>query len=207
MLSVLIVDDHLLIRYGLMQILSDEFRIDSFGEAQTATQASSELARRSWDLVVLDISLPHSEGFQVLRKICGKYPKTKVLAVSERFEHEYATRAMRLGALGYISKDADRVDLVRAFRAVLKGKKYTALLPPKPARLRRHSGATILEQLSVREYAVMQALSSGERPIEISARLNLSIKTISTYRRRILNKLGLKSNADLVRYVIDKGLS
>ena len=202
--SVLIVDDHLLVRQGLKQTLSHEYRSLVFGEAKSSDEAAVRLARQPWDLVILDIAIHGQDGFYVLQDIRRCHPSTRVLVLSMHADPQYAARAQQLGASGYVCKDADRADLLRAFQTVLAGKKYFANLPsPGTAAetLPGHAG------LSTREYAVMLALVAGKRPGEIAAELHLSVKTISTYKSRLFNKLGLHSTADLVRYVIGHKLS
>jgi DNA-binding NarL/FixJ family response regulator len=202
--SVLIVDDHLLVRQGLKQMLSQEYRGLVFGEAKSSDEAAVRLARQPWDLVILDIAIPSKDGFYVLQDIRCRHPSTRVLVLSVHADPQYAARAEQLGASGYVCKNAGRADLLRAFKSVLAGKRYFAdLLSP----------GTLAETvpghacLSTREYEIMLAFAAGKRPGEIAAELDLSAKTVSTYKRRVLNKLGLKSTAHLVRYVIDHKLS
>ena len=202
--SVLVVDDHLLIRHGLKQMLSQEYRGLVFGEARNSDEATVRLAKRPWDLVILDIAIPGKDGFYVLQEIRHRHPSTRVLVLSMHADPQYAVRAQQLGASGYVSKNAGRPELLRAFKSVLAGKEYFEALPSA-----RTSAETVPGHagLSTREHAVMLALAAGKSPGEIAAELNLSVKTISTYKCRILDKLALHSTADLVRYVIDHRLS
>ena len=202
--SVLIVDDHLLVRQGLKLMLSQEYRDLVFGEAKNGDEAAIRLAKRSWDLVILDIALPGKDGFHVLQEIRRHQPSMRVLVLSMHADPQYAVRAQQLGASGYVSKNAGRPELLRAFKSVLAGKEYFEALPSA-----RTSAETLPGHaaLSARENSVMLAFAAGKSTREIAAELNLSVKTISTYKRRILDKLGLHSTADLVRYVIDHRLS
>lgn len=201
---VLIVDDHLLIRNGLKQVFTEEYRSVVFGEARTADEALAQVTKQPWDLVVLDIGLPGKDGFYVLREILRRRPRTRVLMLSIQADSLYAARARQVGASGYVCKDAGRSDLVKAFRNVIAGKAhFNASLPPNWAA----PATTGHEGLSEREYKVLLAFAAGKRTGEIAAELSLSSKTVSTYKRRILDKLNLKSTADLVHYVIDHRLS
>lgn len=202
--SVLIVDDHVLARQGLKQLLSQEYRGLVFGEAKNSNEAAVRLARQHWDIVVLEIAIPGKDGFYVLQEIRRRHPSTPVLVLSMHADSQYAVRCRQLGASGYVCKNAGRVDLLKAFKAVLAGKKYFKDLPPPGTAVETAPGHV---GLSAREYAVMLAFAAGKRPGEIAADLNLSAKTISTYKRRVLDKLELHSTAELVRYVIDHGLS
>jgi DNA-binding NarL/FixJ family response regulator len=201
---VLIVDDHLLVRNGLRQVLAEEYRGVVFGEARTADEALTQVAKHAWDLVVLDIGIPGQDGFYVLQETLQRRPRTRVLMLSIHADPPYAARARQLGACGYLSKDAGRSDLVKAFRNVLAGRAhFDSSLPHVSAAPAAPGQAT----LSAREHKVLLAFAAGKRTGEIAAELSLSIKTISTYKRRLLNKLHLTSTADLVHYVIDHQLS
>jgi DNA-binding NarL/FixJ family response regulator len=204
MTSVLIVDDHLLVRQGLKLMLSQEFRDLVFGEAKNNDEAALRLAKRSWDLVILDIALPGKDGFYALQEIRRRHPSMRVLVLSMHADPQYAMRARQMGASGYVSKNAGRAELLRAFKSVLAGQKYFENLPSPGTTVKT---APERAGLSTREHAVMLALAAGKSPGEIAAELNLSVKTISTYKCRILDKLALHSTAGLVRYVIDHRLS
>jgi|ERR1022692_1958365 DNA-binding NarL/FixJ family response regulator len=209
MLSVLMIDDQAVVRYGLRKILSEEFHAIRFGEARTVAGALREVARHRWDVVTLAMSIGDEDGFSLLREIRRRHPEAKVLVVSFHQEPSYVRNALQLGALGYIPKNASRAQLIRAIRAVHAGKQYLcpSLREKVEAQPVRAIEPTPLQKpLSVREQSVMQALACGEKTGEIAAGLNLSAKTISTYKRRLLNKLGLQSTADLVRYVIEHRL-
>jgi DNA-binding NarL/FixJ family response regulator len=202
-LSILIVDDHLLIRLGLRQLLSDEYRDVVFGESGTAEEALLQVKAQMWDLVVLAISL--QDGFSVLRDVHARCPQTAVLVLSTYADSLHTARSLQLGASGYVSKSACRSDLLKAVRRVLAGHEHFAESGRQGVDIPR--SAALHANLSAQEYTVLMALAAGSCTGKLAAELNLSGKTVSTYKRRVLNKLGLESTADLVRYVIDHKLS
>jgi len=181
------VDDNVLIRNGLKQVLDEECRGVVFGEAGTADDALAQVAKQPWDLVTLEISIPGKDGFDVLQEILLRRPRTRVLVLSSHANPLYAVRALQMRASGYVSKDAGRSDLVKALKNALTAIGHTSLSP--------------------REYDILLAFAAGKRTGEIAVKFNLNIKTVSTYKRHILDKLHLKSIADLVHYVIDHRLS
>jgi len=202
--SILIVDDHHLIRQGLKQMLSQEYREPVIGEAKSAEEAQIKLAKRPWDLVILALSLPVQDGFHVLQEIRRRHVSSRVLVLTMHTDPYYALRARQMGASGYVCKTAGRGELLGAVRAVLAGKEhFQDFHSPEPVAAAVSRNA----ELSAREREVMLALAAGKRIAEIAAELNLSVKTVSTYKRRLLNKLELHSTADLVRYVIGQRLS
>ena len=208
MFSILIVDDHLVTRRGLKQILKEEFRDIVFGEAGTAADALFEAAKQPWDMIVLDLSVPGAGGFEILEQIRQHRPTAQVLVLTMHRNHHYAARAFSLGALAYVTKDAGRTDLLAACHSVLSGRKY--LSPPGSTTAVSHSPVEQgigPEVLSPRERTVLLKLAAGKRILEIAAELNVHEKTVSTYRRRILDKLQLTSTADLVHYAIDHKLT
>jgi DNA-binding NarL/FixJ family response regulator len=202
------IDDQAVVRYGLRQMLSEEFHEIRFGEAKNAVEALREVSRHRWDVVILAISIAGEDGFRILREIRLWDPEVKILVVSFHLEPSYAWNALQLGALGYISKNASRSQLIRAISAVHAGKQYLSpsMREKVAAQPTPTIEATLKNPLSAREQLVMRALASGKKTVEIAAELNLSAKTISTYKRRLLDKLGLRSTADLVRYVIEHRL-
>ena len=204
-LSILIVDDHLLVRQGLKQVLSHEFRDLAFGEARTSDEALAQLQLQPWRLVILDIGLPDADGFFVLQEVRTRRPETPVLILSMQADSLYAARALRLGAAGYVSKSSGRSTLLKAVKTVLEGKKFfsESILRgvDHPRSIALHAA------LSAQECKVLLAVAAGARTGDIAAQLNLSAKTVSTYKRRVFNKLGLMSTSDLIRYVIDHKLA
>jgi DNA-binding NarL/FixJ family response regulator len=204
-LSILIVDDHLLLRQGLKQVLSREFRDLAFGEAQTAEEALAQINAQPWRLVILDIGLPGQDGFFVLREIRARRPEAAVLMLSMHADSLYAARSLQLGAAGYVSKSSGRSTLLNAVRNVLQGNQHFGESIRRgvdnPRSIASHTN------LSAQESKVLLAIAAGRRSGQIAAELNLSAKTVNTYKRRVLNKLGLTSTADLLHYVIDRKLA
>ena len=186
-------------------MLSQEFRDLAFGEARTAEEALTQIKSRPWRLVILDIGLPDKDGFFVLQEIRTRRPEAAVLMLSMHADSLYAARSLQLGAAGYVSKSSGRSTLLRAVKSVLEGKTYFS----ESIRRGVDSAKSIARHanLSAQESKVLLALAAGRRTGGIAAELNLSAKTVSTYKRRVLNKLGLTSTAGLVRYVIDHQLS
>jgi len=201
--SVLIVVDHVLVREGLKQVLSHEYEDIVFGEATTAEGALAQIKAQPWRLVILDVSLPNNDGFLVLRQIRARRPEAAVIMLGMHRDSVADARSRQLGASGYISKSYGRCDLLKAFGSILGGNKYFS----KSIRRGVDPSAALHASLSAQEWKVLLALVAGRRTGEIAAEFNLSAKTVSTYKRRVLNKLLLKSTADLVRYVIDHKLS
>ena len=203
MASVLIVDDQPLIHVGLQQVLSQEYRGLVFGQAKSSGEAAVRLSRQRWDLVILGNAVPGNDRFCVLQEIQRLHPAARVLLLSGHADLEYVLRAWQLGASGYLGKNAGRAELLRAVKSILAGEKYFPRLSPQALARETSPGHT---RLSTREYGIMLAFVAGKRPSEIAAELNLSVKTISSFKRRLLDKLGLGSIADLVRYAIDHRL-
>src|ERR1035437_8476188 len=205
-LSILIVDDHLLIPLGLEQGLGQEFRDVVFGEAETAEEALARIKAQPWHLVILDVSLPDDDdALSVLPEICARRPHAAVLVLGIHPDSQYAARCLQLGASGYISKSSGRSDLLKAVRNVLDGKKHFSQSVLREVHSLR--SAAPHADLSAQEYKVLLSVAAGRRTLEVAAELNLSAKTVSTYKHRALHKLGIESTADLVRYVIDHKLS
>ena len=196
--SVLIVDDNMLARHGLKHLLGLEYRGLIFGEAKTGQEAAALLSERSWDAVAIEVSIPGRGGFQVLQDLRLSYPSVPVLMLSSQTDPRHAVRARHLRASGYVGKNSTRAVLLRAFQSVLAGGEHFATSPHA-----ERSTRPVRPELSIRERDILSACVAGRRMGEIAAELNLSIKTVSTYKRRVLNKLHLNSVADLVRYAID----
>ena len=201
--SVLIVDDQPLIHVGLQQVLGQEYRGLVFGRAKSGDEAALRLSRQPWDLVILGSAVPGNDRFGVLQEIQRLHPAARVLILSSRADSEYVVRAWQLGASGYLGKSAGRAELLRAVKSIFAGQKHFPRLSPEAWAEETASKHT---RLSTREYGVMLAFVAGKRPSEMAAELNLSVKTISTFKRRVLDKLGLRSIADLVHYAIDHHL-
>jgi len=208
-MRVLIVDDHAVVRRGLEQILVDSLKEIVVGEASNAEDAIRLVDRQEWDVVVLDISMPGRSGLDALKEIKKIRPNLPVLILSIHPEDQFATRALKAGASGYLTKETAPDELVNAIHKVVAGGKYVsgALAEKLAADLEKDLGGVPLhKRLSDREYEVLILIASGHTITEIAEDLSLSVKTISTYRTRILEKTDLKSNADLVRYAITHGL-
>lgn len=200
-MRVLIVDEHLLIRNGLKQFLNEEQRGVIFGEAKTADEALLQIGNQPWDLVILDINLPGKDGFYLLQEALLRRPSLRMLVLTARADPIVAARALTMGAQAYISKNAGRAQLLKAFRSVCADEQHVDKSIPRPLTVPPRLHDT---KLSAREYSVMTALVAGKRIGEIAADLHLSPKTVSTYARRLLNKLHLRSTSELVSYVNDR---
>ena len=211
MVSVLIIDDHPVVRRGLRQTLREEIRDAVFADARNAKEALLAVVKQPWDIVILDIAMPDRDGFEILQDVRRQRPDIKVLILSVHADHRFANRAVQLGACGYISKDASLSQLLKAVRQVLAGEKYLSRVKSgkqfagPPAIL--GVGDPLHVALSPREHEIMLAVAAGKGIGEIAAILRLSAKTVSTYKRRVLNKLHVDSTAALTRYVIDHNLT
>lgn len=207
-MKILLADDHEVVRRGLKQMLADECGPVTFGEASTASEALALAGKGEWDLLVLDINMPGRSGIEVLAEIKAQRPTLPVLVLSMSPEEEYAVRALKNGAAGYLSKQIVGTELIAAVRKVLGGGRYiTASLAEKlAAALDRPAGAEAHDALSDRELQVMKMLAEGKNVKTIGAELSLSPKTVFTYRARLLEKLGLQNDVELTRYVIEHHL-
>jgi DNA-binding NarL/FixJ family response regulator len=208
MTKVLIADDHPLFRHGLKQLLlsvSAQWQVDEAGNGQ---EILDRVWREDYDLVFLDISLPGRSGLEILQEIMRAKPETRVLILSMHSEDQYAAQAIKAGAAGYLSKDCDAQELMDAINMVLKGEAYfrTGTLKKLTTAIKDGREKAPHEQLSVREYEIMQLLIKGEKQTEIARRLSISKSAVSTYRFRILEKMGMKSNSELVQYAVETGL-
>jgi two-component system invasion response regulator UvrY len=208
MVNVIVIDDHPIVRQGLKQILLEEADMAVYGEAQNSQEALNLIRKRDWDIVVLDISMPGRGGLDVLKEIKHERPKLPVLILSIHPEDQYAVRALKAGASGYLNKESAPEELVQAIRKILRGGKYvsSALAEKLVSDLGMGIEKPLHETLSDREYQVMLMIASGKTTSEIAEEMALSIKTVSTYRARILEKMGMKSNGDLTYYVIKNNL-
>src|SRR3989440_10900649 len=208
MIRILIVDDHEVVRDGIKKIFDERPGTGAFGEASTI-QESLKLAReQDWDVVVLDISLGGRNGLELLKELRQTRPRLPVLILSMHSEEQYARRAFKAGASGYITKDSPRTELVKAVNKVIEGGRYIspALAERLVVDLERGTDRPPHERLSDREFEVMSLIASGKTVGEIADLLSLSDRTISTYRARILEKMGMKTNAELTHYAIQSKL-
>lgn len=206
-MKILLVDDHSIVRQGLKQLLGSELTSVEFGEASTSQQALDAVEREPWDIVVLDISLPGRGGLDALKEMTGLRPELRVLVLSMHPEEQYAVRALRSGASGYVTKDTAPEELVDAVSQVLSGRKFvSAALAQRLAIELTGANQAPHELLSDREFQVFRMLAAGKTVKEIGFELKLSEKTISTYRTRVMTKMHTKTNAELVQYALHHGL-
>jgi two-component system invasion response regulator UvrY len=208
MRKILIVDDHEVLRDGVKRVFDKQSGMTTFGEASTAQEALRLVHEQEWDVVVLDISLGDRSGLEVLRELKQVRPQLPVLILSMHSEEQFARRAFKAGAAGYVTKDSPRAELVKAVNRVAEGGRYVspALAEQLVIGLERGSDRPAHEILSAREFEVMRLIASGKTVSEIAAMLSLSDSTISTYRGRILEKTGMKTNAELTHYAIKNKL-
>jgi two-component system invasion response regulator UvrY len=207
-LRILIVDDHPIVRQGLKQTLADAAEIGEIVEAATPQEALDLVRQRKWDAVILDIGLPGRGGLEVLKDIKREVPRLPVLILSMHAEDQYAVRAVRAGAAGYLTKGAATESLIAAVRKVASGGRYIS--PELAERLATELAVDpdhpLHASLSDREFDVLRSIASGQTVGDIAERLSLSVKTVSTYRARILEKMQLKNNAELMHYVLTNHL-
>ena len=207
MIRLLIADDHPIVREGLRRIAADQPGISVVAEASSADEALARVGDTAVDVMLLDVSMPGPSFIEVLQQVRRDHASVKVLVLSVHPEDQWAVRALRAGAAGYLTKDHSPEQLIEAIRRVYRGGKYvTPALAEKLATGLEAGGATPHESLSDREYEVLRALGAGLSVKDVAGRLGLSPKTVSTYRTRILEKMQLRTNADLVRYVRDHAL-
>jgi two-component system, NarL family, invasion response regulator UvrY len=208
MKKILIVDDHPIVRDGLKQILADTDDMVVGGEAGSADEALTLVRDSDWDLVVLDITLPGRTGIDLLRDLRRERPALPVLMLSIHPEDELGVRAVKAGASGYLNKECASDDLVHAIQLIVTGNKYISrrLSERLIEEIQRDTNKPPHEMLSDREYEVMALISVGKSMKEVAAALSLSKSTVSTYRVRILDKLKVKSNAEITRYALHHGL-
>jgi two-component system, NarL family, invasion response regulator UvrY len=196
------------VRHGLKQILADEFKRAVFGEARNAQEALDLVWKENWDIAVLDITMPGRSGLDVLREIKKSKPRLPVLVLSMHPENQFAVRVLKRGASGYMTKESAPVELVGAVKKVMAGGRYvsTSLAEKLATYLSADSHKPAQELLSDREFQVLRLIASGKIVSEIARELSLSVKTISTYRSRILEKMGLRNNAELMHYAMQHQL-
>ncbi len=208
MIRILLVDDHEIVRRGLRQLLAEEFPKAVFGEASRVPQARELLAQKDWNLVLLDINLPGGSGLDLLTEARKLRPQAAVLMLSSYPEEEFAVRAFKLGASGYLTKASVAEEMLTAVTKVLGGGKYVsaALAEKLAAALGAPSPSAPHETLSPRELEVLRLVATGQTIKEIAAGFSLSDKTIATYRARISEKLGLSTNVELARYALQHRL-
>lgn len=208
MLKILIADDHPLIRRGLIQILKDSIPVHYIHEVEDGAEVLNTIGNGDYNVLILDISLPHRDGMDILHDVKIQFPDLPVLMLSIQPEEQYALRALKLGASGCLNKAVAPENLVEAVKTVVAGKKYinNKISNLMVENLNKHIEDEPHESLSEREYQVLLGIGSGLTVTEISDKLNISVKTVSTYRTRLLKKMGLSNSAQLVNYVYKRDL-
>lgn len=208
-MKILIADDHAVVRKGLKQILADAFPSAVFGEANNTQEALEQVWCKNWDIAMLDITMPGRSGLEALQEIKKAKPNLPVLVLSVQPESQYGIRVLKAGAAGFLNKDSPPGVLVEAVRRILGGSRYISPSLAEKLAAAVTDGGNLLahESLSNREHEVLRLLASGKTVSQIADQLALSVKTISTYRTRILEKLKLQTTAELMHYAISHGLT
>lgn len=210
MIRVLAVDDHQIVREGVKRLLAESPDIRVIAEARSGAEALARLARETADVVLLDVAMPGTSFVETLRELRERHPKSRVIVLSGHAEEEYAVRALKAGASGYVTKEHSPEELIAAIRKAHAGGTYVSASLAE--QLARSVGGGVQtdgpahEALSDRELEVLRLLGQGRSVKEIAGALDLSSKTVSTYRARMLEKLGLKTTADLIRYAVEHAL-
>jgi DNA-binding NarL/FixJ family response regulator len=204
MLRILIADDHAMVRAGLRHIISEELGVAQIGEAASGNEVMTRLRSGGWNLLLLDINMPDRNGLDILRNVTASYPETRVLVLSALAERLYALNVLRAGAHGYLPKECAPTQLVTAIRTVTSGRRYVS---PELADILAANVGTEVEQpahgcLTEREFQVFYKIASGRTVSSIGQELCLSVKTVSTYRSHILEKMRLHCNADITTYAL-----
>jgi two-component system, NarL family, invasion response regulator UvrY len=208
MIKILIADDHAVVREGLKKILADVMDMEVAGEAADGMEALQLMRGQDWDAVLLDISMPGKNGLDVLKAIRTEKPKLPVLMLSIYSESQYALRVLKAGASGYLTKESAPNQLVAAIRKVAQGGKYisSGLAEKLASELADPSERLLHEALSDREMEILRLMAMGNTPSQIAESLFISSKTVSTYRARLLRKMKMQSNAELINYAIKNNL-
>jgi DNA-binding NarL/FixJ family response regulator len=201
-MRILIADDHAVVRQGLKQILAAAFKRSVFGEAANSQEALERVWKEPWDVVILDLTMPGRSGLEVLKEIKGARPKLPVLILSMHPEDQFAVRLLKAGASGYMTKESAPEELVGAVNKAVAGGRYVSVtLAEKLASLIVHdTQAAPHECLSDREFLILRLIASGKTVGQIARELSLSVKTVSTYRARLLEKMSMSNNSELVHY-------
>ena len=208
MISVLIADDHTVVRQGLKQILANDAQMSVVAEATNGNEVLQTLERTNVDVLVLDITMPGRNGLDVLKEVKRKYPTLPVLVLSMHPEDQFAIRILRAGAAGYITKESAPEELVEALRKVCAGGKYVSsqLAEKLAVFIEGDNTRAPHERLSDREFEILRMLALGKTVTEVADELLLSVKTVSTYRARVLDKMKMSTNAELTRYALQSGV-
>src|SRR5258705_13184326 len=207
-MRILIADDHAVVRHGLKQILADDFKRAEFGEARNGQEALARIWKEKFDIVILDVTMPGRGGLDVLKEIKTARPKLPVLVLSMHPEDQFAVRVLKAGAAGYLTKESAGEELVGAINKVVAGGRYIS--PSLAERMASYLDIDVLkaphERLSDREFLVLRMIASGKTVSQIGRELSLSVKTISTYRARLLEKMDMKNSAELTHYAVQQQL-
>lgn len=208
-IHVLIADDHAIVRQGLKQILSETEDLIITGEADDGSEALQLARIQPWDIFLLDVSMPNRNGIDTLKQLKKEFPRLPVLILSMHPEEQYALRALKAGASGYLTKQSAPEQLVNAIRHVASGKKYVspAVAQQLIEALSDDTDKLPHERITDREYQVLVMIAAGKSQTQIADKLNLGVATVSTYRARLLEKMGLKSTAELIRYGLEHDLA
>jgi len=208
MIRMLVADDHAIVREGLKQILTDVHDIVVADEASNGKEALDQALKKDYDVAILDITMPDRSGLDILKELKSRKPNLKVLILSMHPEEQYAVRALRGGAFGYLTKDSMPGELIAAIRRIALDRKYvsSSLAEKLAFELETSAKRPLYQVLSDREYEVMHMIVLGKKLTEIAEELCLSIKTVGTYRSRVLQKMRMKNNAELIRYSLENRL-
>lgn len=208
MIRILIADDHAIVRAGLKQFIADQLDMEVAGEAATGAETIALVRTQEFDIVLLDISMPDKNGIDTLKAVKHIKPDLPVLILSAHAEEQYAVNLLRAGASGYINKETASTQLVGAVRTAVQGRKYVSptLAQVLAEGISGHGDEPLHGSLSQREFQIFCKLAGGQAVSQIADELHLSVKTVSTYRTRVLEKMGMKSNADLTYYAVKNGL-
>jgi two-component system invasion response regulator UvrY len=208
MVRILVADDHAVVRQGVQRILQDELPSAELGEAKSVDEVLALLRSGIWDLLILDINMPGRSGLEALQDIKDMQHKPRVLVLSMHPEDQLAQRVIKAGASGYLTKDTAPEELLVAVNKILSGGKYISftLAEQLVGELQGESGQDAHKNLSDREYEVLRLIGSGKTPSQIAEILALSPKTVSTYRSRLLHKMGMETNAELIHYAVRHGI-
>lgn len=207
-MRIILVDDHELIREGLKKVIAKESDIDVIGEAQNADEMFEILSKNKIDIVILDITLPGRSGLDLISEIKTHYPDTRILILSMHPEDRFAVRALRAGAFGFITKGTASKILIEALRKIADGRKYITptLAEHLALELDVDHDKPLHESLSNREFEVMRLIAEGKSVSEIAEMLFISVNTVTSYRSRIMEKMKMKTNAEIIRYAIEQNL-
>jgi len=207
-IKIIIADDHGVVRRGLKAIIEDEVDMEVIAEAASGRETIDAAMRLDWDVIVMDITMPEMNGFEVIDHLRRRKPRIGVLVLSMHPELQFAVRAMEAGAMGYLTKESAPEELVRAVRNVAAGRRYVSenLAESLASRLVEKDTGPLHEKLSAREFRVMCLLASGKSTSQIAQALFLSPKTVETYRLRLMSKMKMHGIAEIARYAVENDL-